>query len=451
MDRLFQARFGRLTAVAILVTTAATPALAEPKPVAAITPVPTLTAAEFTARARRAGLRVLEGRHLVLATDRAPRDGDGLEELPRIFDAAFETWCRHYGLAADDQADWRALGCLVVERSRFESAGLLLDIVPDFTNGFCVNDRFWMMDQSNPAYRRHLLLHEGVHAFTLTLRSLATPTWYTEGIAECLATHRLEDGRFVNTPIPRSAEDVEQLGRIEQLQQLVRSGKAPSLHDVFAAKPSVHRSIASYAASWAAVAMLAGHPRYAAGFTAIERGPLDAAFTERLSRIEGWGAATVDRDFAAFFDDLDYGYDFSRSAIDWTPAPRLASKTLLTVAAGRGWQHAGTSLEAGRRYSLTATGRAQLGRTDSRVIESGAEGISLDWYRGRPLGRLLVAQWVEEPGRQQGFRVLAEGGKAEFAAATDGPVYLRINEAPVAFSDSGGTLHVSVSPLPRGE
>jgi hypothetical protein len=194
--------------------------------------------------------------------------------------------------------------------------------------------------------------------------------------------------------------------------------------------------------------MLAGHPRYAAGFAAIERGPLDAAFTERLSRIEGWESATADRDFAAFLEDLDYGYDFSRSVIDWTQAPPLASTRLLTVAAGRGWQHAGTSLEAGRRYSLTATGRSQLGCIGKRAIESGADGISLDWYRGRPIGRLLVAQWVKEPGRQPGFRVVAEGSKAEFAAATDGPVYLRINEAPAAFSDSEGGLDVRLRSSP---
>lgn len=449
MDRFFQARFGRLAAVAILATSAAVPALAEPKPAAPVAPAPTLTASEFIARARRAGLQLFEGRHLVLATDRPPRDSDGLEELSRMFDEAFEAWCRHYGLVANDHAAWRTLGCLVVDKSRFEAAGLLPDGIPDFANGFCANDRFWMMDQSNPAYRRHLLLHEGVHAFTLTLRGLATPAWYTEGIAECLATHRLEDGRFISTPIPRSADDVEQLGRIEHVQKLVRAGKAPALRDVFATQPSLHRSIASYAASWAAVAMLSGHPRYAAGFATIERGPLDAAFTERLSRIEGWDAATAARDFAAFLDDLDYGYDFATYAIDWKPALPLGSQANLAVAAGRGWQHAGVSLEAGRRYSLTATGRSQLGRIGSRVIESGADGISLDWYRGRPIGRLLVAQWVEEPGRQPGFRVLAEGGKAEFAAATTGPVYLRINEAPAACSDSAGTLDVRLSPLPR--
>jgi len=440
-----------LAAVATVVLAATPQVLAEPKPVGKIASDAELTAGEFAARARRAGLRVFEGRHLVLATDRPPRDGDGLDELPRIFDGAFESWCRHYRLASHDHADWRALGCLVVEKSRFQAAGLLPDTIPDFTNGFCANDRFWMMDQSNPAYRRHLLLHEGVHAFTLTLRSLATPTWYTEGIAECLATHRLDEGRFVHTPIPRSADDVEQLGRIEHLRKLVRSGRAPTLRDVFATAPAEHRSIEDYAAGWTAVAMLSGHPRYAAGFAAIERGPLDAAFTERLSRIEGWDAAVAARDFAAFLDDLDYGYDFAKSAVDWKAAPPLESQTQFPVAAGRGWQHAGVSLEAGARYSLTASGRSQLARIGSREIQSGPDGISLDWYRGRPIGRLLVAQWVEEPGRQPGFRVLAEGSKAEFTAATNGPVYLRINEAPAAFSDSNGTLDVSLSPLPQGE
>ena len=137
--------------------------------------------------AREAGLRLLEGRHLVLATDRPVRAGDGVAELPAVFDEAFAAWCRHYGMDPADHADWRCFGCLVVDRERFRAAGLLPDTLPPFENGFCDRNRFWLLDQSNPAYRRHLLLHEGVHAFTLTLRGLATPVWYNEGIAEYLA------------------------------------------------------------------------------------------------------------------------------------------------------------------------------------------------------------------------------------------------------------------------
>ena len=84
--------------------------------------VPALVAA-----ARQAGLRVLEGDHLALATDRPPRPGDGLDLLPRIFDEAFASWCRHYGLDPAEHVQWRAFGCLVVDRERFRAAGLLPD------------------------------------------------------------------------------------------------------------------------------------------------------------------------------------------------------------------------------------------------------------------------------------------------------------------------------------
>ena len=241
---------------AIVVVTAAAMALPALTGVAADHAVAPLAAA-----ARRAGLRVLSGEHLTLVTDRPVRDGDGIDELPQVFDEAFAAWCRHYGSEPHDHRGWQAFGCLVVDRERFRAAGLLPDTVPDFSNGFCDRNRFWMIDQTNPAYRRHLLLHEGVHAFTLSLRNLDTPAWYTEGIAELLATHRLEataDGsrQFVATPMPQAAADVEQLGRIEAIRRLRAAGGMPGLDEVFAAEGSAHGDMTLYASSWAAAAML---------------------------------------------------------------------------------------------------------------------------------------------------------------------------------------------------
>ena len=91
----------------------------------------------LVAQAKRAGLRAFSSRHLILVTDRQPREADGLHELPAIFDEAFVVWCKHYGLDPADHADWQALGCLVVNRDRFRAAGLLPNEVPDFTNGYC--------------------------------------------------------------------------------------------------------------------------------------------------------------------------------------------------------------------------------------------------------------------------------------------------------------------------
>jgi hypothetical protein len=412
--------------------------------------------AAFAARARRAGLRVLEGEHLVLATDRPERAGDGVDELPAIFDEAFAVWCRHYGLDPADHHDWRACGCLIVDRERFRAAGLLPDGIPDFVAGHCHRDRFWMTDPSNPAYRRHLLLHEGVHAFTLTLRGLATPSWYTEGIAEFLATHRLDGppgaaGRLRHTPVPAKADDVEQLGRIERIRGLVRDGMAPGLDDVLATAPADHRDLSAYAASWAAVTMLALHPATAAAFAATERGPLDAAFTRRLGRTPGWDAARVARDFDAFTADLDYGYDLARMQVDWSPGRPLDAAHEIRVAGDRGWQNTGIELAAGAGYGWRAAGRCTIGRLpapDDVRLETEAEGISLEWYRGRPLGRLLLAQWVERPddGRRPRFIVVAEGAGGDFTAPTSGPLYARLNDAPGALADNEGHLTATLAP-----
>ncbi|MFM9025234.1 MAG: hypothetical protein ACKON7_07845 [Planctomycetaceae bacterium] len=412
------------------------------------------------AEARRAGLRVLAGERLVLATDRPVRDGDGVEDLPAIFDQAFSGWCAHYRLDPATLADWQAFGCLVVDRERFRAAGLLPDSIPEFPNGFCDRNRFWLMDQSNPAYRRHLLLHEGVHAFTLTVRGLAAPPWYTEGIAEFLATHRLEPGadgrpRVVPAPLPARPADVEQLGRIERIRALRRAAAVPGLADVFTTPPTDHRDISAYAASWAAVALLALHPAHAAAFAACERGPLDAVFTERLAESAGWDAARAARDFDAFTDEVDYGYDVVRSAIDWSPGRSPAGDERLTVAASRGWQNTGLALAAGGTYAITATGTIRLGDLPARetgpatVIESEADGISLRWYRGRPAGRLLAAQWVEKPadGGRPRFVILGDGARPTLTAVTDGPLYLKINESPGDLADNEGTLEAMLTPV----
>jgi hypothetical protein len=435
-------------------------ALACPAPAAPVGPGAVVAVGPLVRLAREAGLRLLEGRHLVLATDRPVREGDGVAELPAVFDEAFLAWCGHYGMAPADHADWRCFGCLVIDREKFRAAGLLPDTVPPFENGFCDRNRFWLMDQSNPAYRRHLLLHEGVHDFTLTLRGLATPVWYNEGIAEYLATHRLarvgDEVRFAWTPIPARPDDVEQLGRIELLRESCATGRPPGLGDVLGLTVAEHGTIADYAASWAAVALLANHPAYARGFAALERGPLGPDFNDRLASLPGWDPARAARDYAAFIDDIDYGWDFSRLAIDWSPGLPLSRPVTLPVAASRGWQNTGVAVAAGRRYAFTATGRVGLGTvTDAATgaitpLESEADGISLEWYRGRPTGRLLIGQWVPRPadGGPPRFEVLASGAQGELTAVADGALQLRLNGPPGRLAERDGTISVAVTPLP---
>jgi len=419
------------------------------------------SAADDAHVARRAGLRVLQSRHLTLITDRPERADDGVGDLPRLFDEAVAAWCRHYRLDDQRSAAWHATGCLMVDRERFRAAGLLPTdgSVPDFANGFCLADRFWMTDQSNPAYRRHLLFHEGVHALTLTLRQAAVPAWYGEGIAEYLATHRLDvdaagTARFVATPIPQRPDDVEQLGRIERLQALCRGRAMPGLAEIFSLPPQDHRDLGAYAANWAAVAFLANHPAHREAFRGVELLPLDRNLTHRVETMPDWDGEKAARDFDAFIGDLDYGYDFDRMTVDWSPGRPLAATQAVTVAADRGWQNSGWALTRGQRCSLQAAGRVTLGLASARggahrgadpVLESEPHGISLEWYRGRPVGTLLAGQWVTPAdGSRAAFRVLAEGAGGTFTAASDGPLYLRVNDGPGRLIDNAGRFTVTL-------
>jgi len=104
-------------------------------------------------------------------------------------------------------------------------------------------------------------------------------------------------------------------------------------------------------------------------------------------------------------------------------------------------------MKAGEEAELVATGRAGVGRAGTIDLESSADGISLRWYRGRPLGRLLVAQWaVPAEGGRPRFVVVAEGAAARFAAITTGALYLKLNAPPGELADFDGGLDVALTP-----
>ena len=68
--------------------------------------------------------------------------------------------------------------------------------------------------------------------------------------------------------------------------------------------------------------------------------------------------------------------------------------------------------------------------------------------RGRPAGRLLVAQWGEvEPDSRPRFLILAEGAETEFLAVADGPLYLMLNESPGHLGDNTGSYTATIGPV----
>ena len=272
-------------------------------------------------RVRAAGIRKLESKRLTLYTD-VPAS-PAVDELPAVFDQAFPQWCAYFGVETGTHASWRMTGYLIKEKLRFEAAGLIPADLPEFLNGYCRRYEFWLNDQTSDYYRRHLLLHEGTHGFMFTVLKGGGPPWYAEGMAELLATHRWQRGRLQLNRFPASAADVSKLGRIELVQKDFAANRGRKFAEVLAYDSLPHLKVEPYAWSWAAAAFLDNHPRYRDRFRELWRLAGDRDFNERLAEKFAADGRQLVEEFQVFAADLDYGYDFSRTMIDFTPGKLL--------------------------------------------------------------------------------------------------------------------------------
>ncbi|MCC7084089.1 MAG: hypothetical protein IT427_03670 [Pirellulales bacterium] len=397
-------------------------------------------------RVREIGIRKLEGRRLVLYTDLTP--APEVDELPALFDAALELWCKYFKLDAKNLPDWRMRASLIDNRERFVASGLLPADLPKFYNGYTKNLECWLNNQTSPYYRRHLLLHEGVHGFMFTLLGNHAPPWYVEGMAEFLGTHRWKNGKLELPYFPLDPQEVPKLGRIEIVQADFAHACARRFGDVMAYDSKAYLVNEPYAWSWAAVAFLDGHPNYRDRFRRLVKLlPGDRDFNEELKRIFGRDFDRICEEWQIFVADIDHGYDFSRSFLDWKPGkpmPDDAGKA--TVEADRGWQNSGLRLEAGKKYTLTAAGQYQVANEAPPWI-SEPPGVSIRYVRGRPLGQLLAVVHPDRAfnGSSAFLKPAIVGAEATVVPAESGTLYLRINDSAGLLSDNRGKAEVQIN------
>src|SRR5262245_62756609 len=204
-----------------------------------------------------AGIRRIEGQHLVLYTD-LPAAKD-VDELPQVFDAAVPLWCSYFAIEPSKLADWKLVASIMKDRDRFVGAGLYPQRLPDFQFGFNIGSQIWVYEQPSAYYRRHLLLHEGTHAFMLRWLRGAGPPWYMEGMAELLGTHRWEAGQLTLGIMPARKEDVPYWGRIKIIKDEVAAGRPLSLVDIWRYDAHAHLQVEAYAWCWAASSFLDQH------------------------------------------------------------------------------------------------------------------------------------------------------------------------------------------------
>ncbi len=448
------------------------------------------TIASDDARAEAEGIRKLSGKRLTLYTDLS---GAEIDRLPAVFDRAFPQWCRYFGIDENRHADWRLTGFLMKDKARFTSTGFLPADLPPFPHGYSRGSRLWLYEQPSDYYRRHLLLHEGTHGFMNTLLGSCGPPWYMEGLAEYLGTHRLQDGRLTLGYMPRDREETPEWGRIRIIQDAVAQRRALRLDDVINMPPTAHRTTEPYAWCWAVVTLLDRHPRYQKRFRRMVQFVRERDFNARFRRLFADDWRELCEEWQLMIVGMEYGYDVARCAIDFTPAK--ASPLLLgegpgkisprplgegpgvrAVAADRGWQNSGLRLESGKTYRLTASGRYKIATSSPRPLGEGPDkisplplgegqgvradvspkpkvwwcepgGVSIRYYKGRPLGILLAAVRPDDPppgSTSALLRPTVIGLGATITPAESGTLFLKINDSPGELHDNAGRLKVKV-------
>jgi hypothetical protein len=399
-----------------------------------------------------AGIRRLEGQHLVLYTD-LPTAND-VDELPRVFDAAVPLWCSYFAIEPSKLADWKLVASVMKDKERFVGAGLYPQSLPDFHYGFNIGSQIWVYEQQSAYYRRHLLLHEGTHAFMLRWLRGAGPPWYMEGMAELLATHRWESGKLTLGIMPARKEDVPYWGRIKIIKDEVAAGRPLSLIDIMRYDAHAHLQVEAYAWCWAASSFLDQHPLTQSPFRALKTDTRDRTlefsnrFYEQVK--EHWPA--IVEDWQIFIFECDYGYDIPRATVQRELTQRKPTVELppsgatIKLATDRGWQSTGYRLEAGKTYRITAAGQYVLA-TAPKPWPCDAGGVTIHYCRGKPLG-MLLASLGDLDGETPAITPLVTpqpiGLTAEIEPTTSGTLYLKINEPSSGLADNSGTLSVTI-------
>ncbi len=404
------------------------------------------------------GIRKLTSNHLVLYTD-VPST-PAVDSLPEVFDKAVPRWAAYLGIDAAKTASWQPRAYLISDRRRFAALGLMPPANDKFENGITFGSEMWLNDQPTDYYRRHLLLHEGTHAFMIAFLGGCGPGWYMEGTAELLGTHRLDPktGELTLGIMPRSRDEVLMLGRIKLIQDAVADHRVLTLPTVMQLDNRKQLGNEAYAWCWAAAKFLDSHPRYRDRFRQLRANVQDQNFNDIVRKKFAADWANLNAEWQAFIATLDYGFDFDRMAIDFKSHALMnaGSDYFVIVAADRGWQSSGVLLEAGKAYEVTAKGHYQIATEQKDRAEKPwpcePGGVTIDYHDGRPLGMLLGAidaRGGRSPAPGASFaEPFAIGLHATIKPTASGTLYLRVNNSAGSLDDNGGTLSVTIRPAP---
>jgi hypothetical protein len=402
---------------------------------------------------RKLGIRLLRGKHLWLFTD-LPAERE-VDQLSRVFDLAVPQWAAAFGIPGNRWRTWKMTGFLMKDPEKFRRAGLFpVKKMQNFRSGFSQNGKLWMFDQPSSYYRRHLLLHEGVHGFMTAFFPTVSPPWHAEGMAELLATHwwgeASESGPEV-AYFPRAKTDVPMLGRIRIVRDEVAKGRTLNLKQILSYGADAHSNNVPYGWCWALAAFLDGHPQYQERFRELNRTATGSNINEAFLKTYADDWQALEAEWLLFVREIDYAYAFDRAAIQYRKGEPLSPFSLgstTTISVSSGWQSSGTLLQAGETYHIRAKGRFTMqGKTANERWPSDPGGITLHYLSGHPLG---VLQAVLIPSQKTGVdffdtsHIQLIGRGKQWTPNQSGTLYLRINNKASQLPNNEGTIDVSI-------
>jgi hypothetical protein len=398
-------------------------------------------------RVRANGLEVQTGRHLTLITD--ARERADVQEFVPVFDLAVQQWCDYFAVDPQRAADWRMIGCVIVDIERFKRAGLIPESLPVFPAGFQRGDMMWLYVQTGDYYTRHLLLHEGTHAFMQHFLGDFGPPWYAEGMAELLGVHQWSDGKLTLKHQIANKDEVPWWGRVKLVRDDFASENGLTLDDVLTTPAGAFGEVHAYGRAWAACEFFDRHPGLQQAFRQLpatvqsDHQTFNRQFRQSIAKhFSDW--SEVEFQWQQMLNEIDYGYAVEAAVPFDAPVSKFGDTTSIQLSVTRGWQRAGVQIVAGQSYDVSCENKFRI-RDDGQPWPCTADGVTIEYYRGRPLGQLVGAVRGSHDSTVLDWVSLGSGGIRSFDSG--GELYLRINESPAGLADNSGELTVTIRPV----
>lgn len=407
-------------------------------------------------RAAELGIARYESKRLLLYTDIDP---EVAETLPPLMDQAYDAWVDYFGPLPPDRegTEYQMTGYIMRDRDRFIAAGMLPEAAQgSLIHGVHRGSEFWMNEQQYDYYRRHLMIHEGTHCYTMAVPGVRPPIWYLEGIAELFGTHQMDrTGEAEFRVMPEDRSPYVGFGRIEMIRNAIDAGESRSVDGLVSLSDAdfAESQEDPYAWSWAFCKFLDANPNYQDRFRTLAHNVVGREFYRILAEEFETDRRELDIEWELFSRSIEYGYDIERSAIAFLRGEPLPadSSIAVDVAADRGWTSSGVWLEAGRNYDIAAEGEVVLANEPEPWI-SQPNGVSIRYASGKPIGRVLGVV-INTASRLDGtpaapLEVLDIGANRALEPTRSGTLYLRVNDFWNELADNSGKYRITIHARP---